>query len=144
MRIPDRHEGQDDAELQAPPELVSALKRLSQEHPFVPPAVDEAVLRAAQQHLGRVEFRKTEHRGPALVSGKLRPLWRWMRWLAAATAVITVVFLAYQLLPWGSSPTLGGRGINPFNFATGRSLLVVAGIVAVGFYLLWKLFKKLF
>ncbi len=75
MRIPDDHEAGDEAELQAPPELVTALKQLSKKRPFVPPYVDDAVFRAAHRHLARPEKR-----------------WRagfpLFPWLAAATVVI--------------------------------------------------------
>lgn len=45
-----RHDGE---EPQAPDKLVKALKELPPRRAFVPPAIDEAVLHAAQRHLSR-------------------------------------------------------------------------------------------
>jgi hypothetical protein len=49
MPIPRNHS--DDANLEAPPRLVRALQENSQKRLFVPPTVDEAVLRAARRRL---------------------------------------------------------------------------------------------
>ena len=51
MQTPDNNQHHLDEALEAPTELVAALKRLPQERVFVPPAMDEALLRAACTHL---------------------------------------------------------------------------------------------
>src|SRR5437867_405152 len=57
----------DDQTLQAPPGLVAALKALPTGRVFIPPTLDEAVLRAAQRHL-------TKRASPAFNWFRLR-LW---------------------------------------------------------------------
>jgi hypothetical protein len=72
----------DSADSPAPPRLIAALRQGQSQRVFVPPTVDEAVLRAARQHLAPVK-----QRSPA-------PLAHWFRWLAFATAcvLLCVVF----------------------------------------------------
>ena len=78
MHTPDQNQYDSDEALEAPPELVSALKRLPQEPVFIPPTADEAVLRAARRHL--------ERRRP------MRLGWfRLMPWVAAAAAIVLLV-----------------------------------------------------
>lgn len=75
MHKPDNQPHDQDEALQAPPKLVAALKRLPQEPVFIPPTVDEAVLRAARKHL----------EGPR----QARPGWlRLMPWVTAAAAIV--------------------------------------------------------
>jgi hypothetical protein len=78
MRKPDNSQSYPDEALEAPPRLVSALKRLPQEQMFVPPTVDEAILRAAQRHLQKA----TE------------PRWTWLRFLPWVAATAGIVLLA--------------------------------------------------
>ena len=80
MQMPDHHDDQLDEALQAPPRLVSALKRLPQRPIFIPPPTDEAILRAARRHLGR---------GNEL---------RWVRLIPWAAALATLALLL-ALLP---------------------------------------------
>jgi hypothetical protein len=75
MQQPDNEQHCPDEALEAPPRLVSALKRLPQEPVFVPPTADEAILRAARRHLEG--------------SPRARPGWfRLMPWVAAAAAIL--------------------------------------------------------
>ena len=78
MQLPDNNQHEQDEALEAPLRLVSALKALPQEPIFIPPTVDESILRAARRHL----------EGP-------RPVrlgwWRWMPLAAAATALLLLV-----------------------------------------------------
>lgn len=59
-----------------PPRLIVAIRQSQSRRVFVPPTVDEAVLRAAKQRLAPVR-----RRSPALFA-------RWFRWLAFATACV--------------------------------------------------------
>lgn len=71
-----------DAHVEAPPKLVTALRQLPQEHVFVPPTLDEAILKAARTHLGGAE----------------KPKRRWLRlipWTVAAAGFATAVLVAY-------------------------------------------------
>ena len=69
-----RHEGE---EPQAPQKLVAALKEIPSRHVFVPPTIDEAVLRAARKHLTRPQRAKC---------------WRFRPWIVwPATAVVCLL-----------------------------------------------------
>ncbi len=70
----------EDEALQAPPGLLSALKQLPHEPSFIPPTLDEAILRAARRHLS------------APARPRLNRL-RFLPWLAAAAAVLLVVVI---------------------------------------------------
>jgi hypothetical protein len=70
-------------QLNAPPELVSALKQVQPARVFVPPSVDEAVLRAARQHLVRPE------------KARFRVLRSWFFWPAFVTTCLLLAGLAY-------------------------------------------------
>ena len=75
--MPDNNQPYPDEALEAPPKLVSALKRLPQEPVFIPPTADEAILRAARRHL----------------SPPSQPRLQWFRfmpWVAAAAAIVLV------------------------------------------------------
>ncbi len=78
MRTPEKNQHQEDDALQAPPGLVSALNRLPREPSFIPPMVDEAVLRAARRH-----FSKPDH-------GRVN--WtRFMPWVVATAAIMLLL-----------------------------------------------------
>jgi hypothetical protein len=96
MRTVQNNEDNDDPGLQAPARLVSALNRVPQEHPFVPPAVDEAVFRAARQHLNKPESPRKEASGLASLCQSLHLHWGWKGWLGTATAAIVALLLASQ------------------------------------------------
>jgi hypothetical protein len=71
-------------EPQAPARLVQALKALRAERVFVPPSVDEAILRRARQQL--------EPAPPRIPS----PWWRaWVPWVAAAASLCLVVVVGW-------------------------------------------------
>lgn len=79
----------DEPKLSAPPKLVDALSRVSDKVVFVPPAVDEAIIRAAHRHL--------------------QPRRRiWLRWprLLPATAVTLLLFgwALWIIQPFSSRP----------------------------------------
>jgi hypothetical protein len=105
MQRPDNSEDREDREdsaLKAPPELVAALKRLEEPRFFIPPTVDEAVGRAARQHLEGRQGRRAQ--------------WlRWMPWLATA-AGFAIVVASLSLLPARTEPTSKAKP------ATGMSL----------------------
>ena len=76
--MPDNNQAYQDEALEAPPRLVSALKRLPQEPIFIPPTADEAVLRAARRHLNPPQ--------------QPRPGWfRFLPWVAAAAAILLLI-----------------------------------------------------
>ncbi len=75
-----------DGEMDAPPKLVAALKRITPQPLFVPPSVDAAVLNAARKHLARPQ-------------SKDRHAWRqWFLWPAVASACVMLALLAHTLL----------------------------------------------
>lgn len=111
MRKQSNQEEPNDASLQAPPELVSALKRLPQERLFVPPGVDAAVVRAAREHLAGGRSRKSQLRRGCFTEW-LRLSVSWKVWLSASAAMIVFVFVAYQLFSPGRGRTFGVG--NPF------------------------------
>jgi hypothetical protein len=90
------HEREDEA-LQAPPRLVAALEHVQPERIFIPPTLDEAVLRAARRHLCAPE--------------EPRPRWfRWMPWVAATAAVVLLVVAPQFLTRPKVGPAAGATG----------------------------------
>jgi hypothetical protein len=90
----------DSNETPAPPRLIAALRRTQANRVFVPPATDDAVLRAAQNHFA---------------PGKLRgsvALTHWFRWLAFATACLLLCAVAYRLTRPGSFPAHAQEDLN--------------------------------
>ena len=84
MQMPDEQQP-DEAGLNAPPKLVAALKRSQAQPIFIPRAVDDRVLRAAEQHFHM----------PA------PPRFNWLRlirWGTAAAAIAILALLAGQIL----------------------------------------------
>jgi hypothetical protein len=93
-----RHDGE---ELPAPPKLVAAFKELPARRVFVPPTVDEAVLRAARRHLA-----------PPQRSG-FNPLRFWLQWPVAAAACIVLIGLVYFVArPGGKNFAYAREDIN--------------------------------
>jgi hypothetical protein len=93
-----RHDGE---ELPAPQKLVAALKELPARRLFVPPTVDEAVLRTARRHLG----------GPRRPGfGGIRAWLGWPAWAAACLALIGLVY--FLVKPAGRSPAFAREDIN--------------------------------
>lgn len=83
MNETDQHDSEQN--LEAPPQLVSALKEVSRREIFVPPYVDQAILKAAQEYLApRAKAR----------FGNFR---RWMLWPALAAACVFVACAAWLL-----------------------------------------------
>ena len=78
MQMPDNNQPHQDEALEAPPRLVSALKRLPQEPIFIPPTADEAILRAARRHLNPPQQPR-------------RGWFRFLPWVAAAAAILLLV-----------------------------------------------------
>jgi hypothetical protein len=86
MQRPDNSEEGETSSLEAPPELVAALKRVAEPRLFIPPTLDEAVGRAARQHLGGQQGRRAQ--------------WtHWLPWLATAAGLAVVVASLSLLLP---------------------------------------------
>jgi hypothetical protein len=86
-----------DEELEAPAKLVSALRQLPRDPVFVPPTLDEVLMKAAYQHLGRPEKRRVSW-------------FRLIPWTVATAGLAVAVLLAYphakEFLGTGGS-TLG-------------------------------------
>jgi hypothetical protein len=68
--------------LEAPPKLIAAFKHLPAEPIFVPPTLDESLLKAARQHLCRPQKNRTNW-------------FRLMPWAVATAGLAAVVLLAY-------------------------------------------------
>ena len=101
MRRPDDNAESSDR-LEAPPKLVVALKNLSEQRFFVPPTVDEAVLRAAQRHFSKPQPQRF----------KWLPL---MPWAVTAGCTLVVALLAYHFIPGanlGRQPALARADLN--------------------------------
>jgi hypothetical protein len=94
MQTPEHHDDQDQ-DLQAPPRLVSALQLATKPQIFVPPTLDETILKAANQHL--------------VPRNEPKPLWlRLSPWFAAAAALFLVLAVIPHLLrKSGPSPSAG-------------------------------------
>ncbi len=85
----------DGEEPKAPAKLVAALKEPSARRVFVPPSVDAAVLRAAQQHFAPASL-SLSNGERAGVRGTLARLLRpWLLWPTVATACLALAGLAY-------------------------------------------------
>jgi len=82
------HDVPRDEELKAPPRLIEALKRASSERIFVPPAIDQTILKAAQRQLS------------PLRRARARRVW-W--WTGLATASAVVVAFALVTAQWHRS-----------------------------------------
>ncbi|HEY5911620.1 MAG TPA: dockerin type I domain-containing protein [Verrucomicrobiae bacterium] len=87
------HNGEE--ELAAPEKLVAALKRVPSRVPFIPPAVDGTVLRAARRQLA-------PRTSPTLFGFKL------MRWAAGAAVVCGVAIVLVQMQRSSLNPFPGG------------------------------------
>ncbi len=99
MQKPDNNQRHAGEAVEAPARLVAALKRLPQEPLFIPPTLNEAVLRAARRHL---EKPRPE-----------RVVWlRWMPWAAAAAIVLLAalpqLINRHRAQPAGYSALAGG------------------------------------
>ncbi len=95
MQMADTNDPQPNEGLEAPPGLVSALKRLPRQPIFIPPTLDEAVLRAARGHLRKRQV----------------PRLKWLRlmpWVAATTAAILLLAVMPHLLRKSADDQTGG------------------------------------
>jgi len=94
----DRNPPNPEEDLGAPPRLQAALQALNKEQIFVPPQVDEAVLRAAREQLAKA------HK---------RPVWRTLApWAAAAAALTLGVWLVRNQSPSASRNAFAPQDIN--------------------------------
>jgi len=75
--------------IEAPARLVAALKESSRREIFVPPYVDRAVLKAAEQHLNK------------RAKKRLGNFYRWLLWPAFATVCVLGIWMARLLIPQG-------------------------------------------
>ena len=82
---------QDSKDISAPPRLIAALRQTQSARVFVPRAADEAVLRAAHEHLVPAQ------------PGRWNPFAHWFRWPAFATACVLLCAVAYRLTRPASS-----------------------------------------
>ena len=125
-----QNEQHKDEELEAPPKLVAALKQLPRESVFVPPTLDEALMKSARQHLGPAENK--------------RPTWlRLMPWTVATAGLAAAVLLVFphatQFLGFGQATKVARRGlespsrsrIQPQGLAYSREDLNRDGIVDI-------------
>jgi len=83
--MPENNRDREEEGLEAPSELVSALKRLPKPSVFVPPTVDEAILHPARRHLSRQQ----------------KPRLKWLlfvRWGFAVAALVFLLTIAPKLL----------------------------------------------
>jgi len=77
-----QNEDYKDENLEAPPRLIAALRQLPREPVFVPPTLNEGLMKAARQHLDRSE--------------KKRIGWfRLLPWSVATAGLAAVLFLVY-------------------------------------------------
>ena len=95
MQLPENNDDHEKEALEAPPKLVSALKRSPKAPIFIPPAVDETILRAARRHLSRLE-------SPWF---KWSRLFRWGMAVAALALLLAIVPQALRKV----GPTAGSR-----------------------------------
>src|SRR5262245_31709180 len=97
MNHGDSNTRRDGEEPKAPAKLVAALKEPPARRAFVPPSVDAAILRAAQEHFGRTASSLSPSDGKrAGVRGMFVRLLRpWLLWPTVATACIAIAGLAY-------------------------------------------------
>lgn len=68
--------------LEAPPRLIAALKGLRRESVFVPPTIDQSLIKAARQQLVRTEKKKS-------------PWFRLLPWTVVATGFAAAVLVGY-------------------------------------------------
>jgi hypothetical protein len=92
MQMPDNNRDRDSDGLEAPPELVSALKRLSKPPIFIPAMIDDAIAHATRRRL----------------SPHKEPRFKWtiiFRWAAALAALVLLLAIIPQFLrKSGSAP----------------------------------------
>ncbi len=92
MDMPENNRDREKEALEAPPKLISALKRSPKAPIFIPPTVDEAIVRAAHRHLSRQE----------------PPWFKWsrlIRWgMAVAALVLLLAIVPHALRKVGPTP----------------------------------------
>ncbi len=92
MQTPEHNRDREEQTVDAPPALVSALKRSAQAPIFIPPMVDEAILRAAHRQLARQKSSRF----------KWSLLVRWA--FAAAALALLLAILPQAFRKSGSAP----------------------------------------
>ena len=102
MKMDDRDQPNSDE----PQKLRDALRGLEKERLFVPGAVDEAMVRAAQEHFGQKKDVEAEESSPVPVEAlvfysKLKPVKidprvrRWHKWLPLAASITIAATIFY-------------------------------------------------
>jgi hypothetical protein len=95
MQMPQDNNDPDEKALEAPPRLISALKRTPKPAIFIPPTVDEAILHVARKQLSR----QTERR------------FKWpflMRWGIAFAAVVSLLVITPLLVQNNRTVSMAG------------------------------------
>ena len=85
MQMPENNRDREEKGREAPPGLISALKRSPKASLFVPPTVDDAILRAARRHLSQQQ----------------KPGFKWLlfvRWGFAVAALALLLMIAPKFL----------------------------------------------
>src|ERR1043166_1216792 len=85
MQVPENNYEREEKAPEAPPKLISALKRSPKATIFIPSTVDGAILHAARRHLSRQTERR--FKWPSLV-----------RWGIALAAIVLLLAIAPQFL----------------------------------------------
>ncbi len=102
MQTPDNHFEKAGEGFEAPAKLVSALQQLPQPKVFIPPTLDETVLRAARQQLGGrgtsrfAWLRFVPRNAGGTIARGAAPWPRLVPWLAGATAVAAFTAILLQ------------------------------------------------
>lgn len=97
----DTNRDHDHDQTAAPSRLVEALRRAQSRPVFVPPTLDEAILRAARKHL-------------APAAANRRGLWDWVRWPAVAAACLMLALMVahFVRVPPRAQPAFAREDLN--------------------------------
>ena len=95
----DRNRHNEDNALQAPQKLVTALKALTHDRIFIPPAIDRVIANAARQRLEKP-------------SGARKIFSRWLLWPALATACVAFALLLFLTSRLSNTSTFAREDLN--------------------------------